>query len=112
MRFVLLLLGLGIAAFCFRTALRAFRAPILHPWWWAFVCIFCAPVTTFTMETGAVSTNVFWVSFFGVGYWHVLPNGPTMIQLGFPAGAILFLSRRRKLLAAARPMLAEDRLPP
>jgi hypothetical protein len=47
-----------------------------------------------------------------VGYWHALPSGPTIIQVAFPTGALLFLNRRRKLVAAARPALSEDQLPP
>ena len=111
MRLVLVLLGLGIAGFCLRTAFQAFRSPILHPWWWTFVCVLCAPVTSFNIDTGALSTNVLSGVLFGIGYWHALPNGPTVVQTGFPVGALLFLQRRRRLIAAARPMLAEDQVP-
>jgi hypothetical protein len=68
-------------------------------------------VTTLNVDAGQLSSNVVSVLLFGIGYWQTLPSGPTIIQIGFPAGALLFLSRRRRLVAAWRPMLAEDRLP-
>jgi hypothetical protein len=111
MRYILLLGGLLIAVFAVRTAILAFRSPIRHRWWWTFICLLCAPVTTFNVDTGTLSTDLLSVLLFGVGYWQTLPDGPTIIQVGFPAGALLFLSRRRKLVSAARPMLAEDQLP-
>jgi hypothetical protein len=111
LRYVVIIGGLLIVAFTLRTAVTAFRSPIRHPWWWAFVCLLCAPETTLNLDTGKLSTNLLSVLLFGVGYGQALPSGPTIIQVGFPAGALLFLSRRRKLVRAARPMLAEDKLP-
>ena len=101
MRYVLLLSGVLIAALAVRTAVVAFRSPIRHRWWWTFISLLCAPVTTFTVDTGTLSTNLLSVLLFGIGYWHTLPSGPTIIEVGFPAGALLFLSRRRKLVSAA-----------
>ena len=112
MRYVLLLAGLLIVVFTLRAAVTAFRSPIRHPWWWTFICLLCAPVTTLNADTGTLSTNLLSFLLFGAGYWHALPSGPTIIQVGFPAGPLLFLNRRRKLIRAARPMLAEDKLPP
>jgi hypothetical protein len=109
-RHAFLLLGLVIVLFTLRTAITAFRSPIRHPWWWTFVCLLCAPVTTLNVEAGTLLSNLLSVLLFGVGYWHTLPSGPTIIQVGFPVGGLLFLSRRRKLAAAWRPMLAEDKL--
>ncbi len=111
MSHVFLLLGLVIVLFTLRTAVAAFRSPIRHPWWWTFICLLCAPVTTLNVDAGTLSLNLLSVLLFGVGYWHPLPSGPTIIQVGFPVGALLFLSRRRKLVAAWRPMLSEDKLP-
>ena len=108
MRYVLLAGGLLIAIFTVRTAVLAFRSPIRHPWWWAFVCLLCAPVTTFNVDAGTLSTKLLSVLLFGIGYWQTLPSGPIIIQVAFPAGALLFLSRRRKLVSAARPVMAED----
>jgi hypothetical protein len=56
MRYVLIGVGLLIAAFTVRTAAMAFRSRIRHPWWWAFVCLLCAPVVTFNLDTGALTT--------------------------------------------------------
>jgi hypothetical protein len=111
MIWALVLLGLSVAAFCVRTAIRAYRAPIRHPWWWTFVCLVCAPVSVFNLTTGQLSTQLLSFNLFGFGYWHGLPAGPTIVQVAFPAGAALFLGRRRHLIRAARPLLAEDRLP-
>jgi hypothetical protein len=110
LRYLVIIGGLLIVAFSLRTAVTAFRSPIRHPWWWTFVCLLCAPVTTLDLDTGTLSTDLLSVLLFGVGYWQVPPSGPTIIQVGFPAGALLFLRRRRKLVRAARPMLGEDRL--
>jgi hypothetical protein len=110
-RYLFLIVGLLVVLFTLRTAVTAFRSPIRHPWWWTFVSLLCAPVTTLNVDAGTLSSNLLSVLLFGVGYWHALPNGPTIIQVGFPAGALLFLSRRRKLVSAWRPMLAEDKLP-
>ena len=111
MIYALVVLGLAIAAFAVRTAIIAYRAPILHPWWWAFVCLICAPVTTFNLSTGRLATQILAFNLFGFGYWHGLPAGPTIVQVAFPAGAVLFLSRRRRLMRAARPAMAEEQLP-
>ena len=111
MRYVVPFLGLLIVLFTLRTAVTAFRSPIRHPWWWTFVCLLCAPVTTLNLDAETFSSNLLSVLLFGAGCWHSLPSGPTIIQVGFPAGALLFLSRRRKLVAAWRPMLAEGKLP-
>ena len=111
MIYALVVLGLAIAVFALRTAVIAFRAPILHPWWWTFVCLVCAPVITFDLSTGRLGTQILAFNLFGFGYWHTLPAGPTMVQVAFPAGAVLFLNRRRRLMRAARPLMAEDQLP-
>ena len=112
MRYVLVLGGLLVTVFAIRTAIVAFRSTIRHPWWWAFVCLLCAPVTTFDVAAGQLSTDLLSVTMFGLGYWQGPPGQATFIQVGFPAGALLFLHRRRKLVSAFRPMLPEDRLPP
>jgi hypothetical protein len=109
--YVLLLGGLIVAAFAIRTALIAYRSPIRHPKWWAFVCLVCAPVTTLNADAGSFSTNLLSLNLFGIGYSKGLPDGPTLISIAFPVGALLFLARRRKLVASAHPMLPEDQLP-
>ena len=111
MRYVFLGVGLLVVLFTLRTAVTAFRSPIRHPWWWTFVSLLCAPVTTLNVDAGTLSLDLLSVLLLGVGYWHALPSGPTVIQVGFPVGALLFLNRRRKLVRAWRPMLAEDKLP-
>ena len=111
MGYLLGAVALALLLFVFGTARVAFRSKIQHPWWWAFVCLVCAPVTSLNLSTGQTSTQLFAFNLFGVGYWHALPNGPTIMQLAFPAGALLFLTRRRALLAKARPAMAEDQLP-
>ena len=111
MRYLMLGAGLLIAVFTLRTASLAFRSQIAHPWWWTFVCLVCAPVAALNVDTGALTTQVLAANLLGISYMHALPSGPTIIHLAFPAGALLYLNRRRKLLAAARPMMPEDRLP-
>jgi hypothetical protein len=110
-RYVLLVIGLGVALFVLRTAILAFRSPIRHPWWWTFVCLLCGPVTTLNVDTGTMSTDLLSIVVLGVGYFETSPSGPTIIEVGFPLGTLLFLNRRRKLVSQARPMLAEDQLP-
>ena len=111
MGYLLGVVALALLLFVFGTARAALRSTIQHPWWWAFVCLICAPVTTFNLTTGQATTKLLAFNLFGVGYWRTLPNGPTLLQLAFPAGAALFLSRRRELVARARPALPEDKLP-
>jgi hypothetical protein len=112
MRYVLFVGGLLIVVFAVRTAIVAFRSTIRHPWWWAFVCLLCAPVTTLDLTAGRLSTDLLSILPFGFGYWQGPPGEPTLIQVGFPIGALLFLQRRRKLVSAFRPMMPEDQLPP
>jgi chromate transport protein ChrA len=111
MRYLLAGVAIALVVFVLWSAYSAFRSKIEHPWWWTFVCLVCAPVTTFNLTTGQAATRLLAFNLFGAGYWHVLPNGPTMIQVAFPAGALLFWTRRRALLARARPAMAEDQLP-
>jgi uncharacterized membrane protein len=111
MRYLMLGAGLLIAVFTFRTALLAFRSQIEHPWLWTFVCLVCAPVATLYVDTGTLTTQILAANLLGIGYMHALPNGPNVIHLAFPAGAVLYLNRRRKLISMARPMMPEDQLP-
>jgi hypothetical protein len=111
MRYLAVTLALIVPVFAVRTAVTAYRSTIEHPKWWTFVCLLCAPVTTLNLSSGEVSASLLSFNLFGLGYWHMLPDGPWFLQVAFPAGAVLFLNRRRKLLAAARPLCPEDQLP-
>jgi hypothetical protein len=111
MRYLLAGVAIALVLFVLASALTAFRSRIQHPWWWTFVCLVCAPVTTFNLTSGQATTQGLAFNLFGAGYWHGLPNGPTIVQVAFPAGALLFWTRRRALLARARPAMPEDQLP-
>lgn len=98
---ILLFAGIASLIFCVATARRAWRSPIRHRWWWTFVCIVCAPVMTYNGKTGSVSTSMFSASLFGLGVGTNWNGG--WVQFAPPLGALVFLQRRRALIAAALP---------
>lgn len=96
---ILLFAGIASLIVSVATARRAWRSHIRHRWWWTFVCLVCAPVMTYDGRTGRVSTSVLSASLFGLGVG-TNPNGG-WVQFAPPLGALLFLQRRRALIAAA-----------
>ena len=97
--------GVGIA-----TAIRAYRSQIRRRWLWILISLLGAPVTTMNWATGQVRTQALRIQLVNVGVVRPGANAPWFLSVAFPLGAFLFLSRRRKLLADARPLLPEDRL--
>jgi hypothetical protein len=110
MRFLIVLALLALPVFCIWTAFKAYRSPIRHPILWALVCTLCAPVTSIDLNSGRISAQLFWILIFGVGYAENSREGTALLQIAFPAGAALFLTRRRRLMIAHRPMLPDDQL--
>ena len=97
--------GFGIA-----TAIRAYRSQIRRRWLWILISLLGAPVTTMNWATGQVRTQALRIQVVNVGVVRPSPNEPWFLSVAFPVGAFLFLSRRKKLLADARPLLSEERL--
>ena len=110
-RVLIFLLLLVIPVFCIWTAVRAFRSPIRHPIVWALVCTLCAPTTSIELSSRRVSTNPLFVLILGLGVSGSPRDDTAMLLVGFPAGAVLFLSRRRKLIVVHRPLRPTDQLP-
>jgi hypothetical protein len=104
--------AVAVMAFGFRTAWVAMRSPIGHPYWWAFVSLLGAPVTTVDWWTGRVTTAVFSVQFLNAGFGAGPPGTPAWIAVAFPVGALLFRQRRRHLVGERFPARPESHLPP
>jgi hypothetical protein len=100
--------GLAVLAFALRIAWMALRSPVRHRYWWAFVSTVCAPTISLDLNTGAISSHLF--SFVILGVSWVQGGTGSLIDLGVPCGALLFLQRRRQLVAAAYPALSEEAL--
>ena len=98
------------ASFGIATAIRAYRSQIRRRWLWILICLLGAPVTTMNWATGQVRTQALRIQIVNVGVVRPGPNAPWFLSVAFPVGAFLFLSRRKKLLADARPLLSEERL--
>src|SRR6266581_3491196 len=101
--FLALTFGLG-------TAVRAYRSPIRRRWLWILISLLGAPVTTMNWTTGEIATRALTVQLLNVGVVRPGPTAPWFLSVAFPIGAFLFLNRRRRLVATARPLLAEDQL--
>ena len=97
--------GVGIA-----TAIRAYRSQIRRRWLWILISLLGAPVTTMNWATGQVRTQALRIQVVNVGVVRPAADAPWFLSVAFPLGAFLFLSRRKKLLADARPLLPEERL--
>jgi hypothetical protein len=111
--FVRILLTAGAllaGGFSIVTAIRAYRSRIQRRWLWILISLLGTPVTTMNWSTGEVRTRALSVLLFSAGFLKPGPNAPWFVDVAFPLGAFLFLGRRKKLLAAARPLLAEDEL--
>ena len=98
------------AGFSVVTAIRAFRSRIRRRWLWILISLLGAPVTTMNWATGQLRTQTLRIQLVNVGVVRPGPNAPWFLSVAFPLGAFLFVSRRKKLLADARPLLPEDRL--
>jgi hypothetical protein len=110
-RFLIFPLLLVVPVFCVWNAVRAFRSPIRHPIVWALVCTLCSPTTSIVLSSRNMSTNPLFVLILGLGVSGSPRDDTAVLMVGFPAGAVLFLSRRRKLIAAHRPLMPTDQLP-
>ncbi len=104
--------ALGLAAFGLWTAWTAFRSPINHPYWWAFVSLLGAPVTTFDWASGHVSTQLLSLQLLNAGFIIDPTTAVATVSLAFPAGALLFRQRRRQLVLVRFPLRPDDQLPP
>jgi len=60
------------------------------------------PVTALNWATGEVHTNQFSVLLFGVGWFQANVYAPVILQVAFPVGAAIFLTRRYQLILQAR----------
>jgi len=98
------------AGFSVATAIRAYRSRIRRRWLWILISLLGAPVTTMNWTTGQVRTQTLRIQLANVGVVRPGPNAPWFLSVAFPIGAFVFLSRRKKLLADARPLLAEEHL--
>ena len=110
-RAIMSILAIGALLFGVRTAWVAFRSPINHPYWWAFVSLLGTPVTTLTWGTGAIDTRILTVQFPILGFTFGGPDIPTLLAIGFPVGALVFRQRRRSLIARRYPARPENQLP-
>jgi len=68
-------------------------------------------ISSIDLKSGRATIEPLYIILFGVGFVEKPQEGTALLQIAFPAGAALFLSRRRRLLAAHRPMTPEDQLP-
>src|SRR5436305_2927483 len=101
---ILLSLGAAFAAgFGVATAIRAYRSQIRRRWLWILISLLGTPVTTMNWATGQVRTQTLRIQLFNVAVLKPGPHAPWFLSVAFPLGAFLFLSRRKKLLADARP---------
>ena len=111
-RVLFVVLAFAVPAFCLMTARLALRSSIAHRYWWAFVSLLGSPVMTLGWDANWFTTRVLTVQFLGVGFQIGAVGTPSWLAVAIPTGALVFRQRRRDLLRAHRPLLAEDQLPP
>jgi hypothetical protein len=109
-RVVMVIAAAFVVVFSILSAVFAYRSEIRHRVLWAFLCLLGSPVTTMNWSTGAVGTRLLRVQVLGVGAVKPRPDAPWFLSVAFPVGAVLFRARRKKLIAAHRPLRAEDQI--
>jgi hypothetical protein len=97
-----LLLTLLILAISLVTAIIAASSPIRHKWIWAVIALLGSPGVTVDWDTGAFLDRVAMIQVLSVGvsrstepgrHWH--------LTVTLPLGAVIFLARRRALIASS-----------
>jgi hypothetical protein len=111
-RVMFVVLAFAVPAFCLATARLALRSAIAHRYWWAFISLLASPVMTLGWDSNWFTTRVLTVQLLGVGFQIGAAGTPSWLAVALPSGALLFRQRRRELMRAHRPLLAEDMLPP
>jgi hypothetical protein len=111
LRGAILATAVGVLAFGLWTAWIAFRSPIGHRYWWAFVSLLGAPVASFNWSSGLSDTTIMLFQLPPVWFSTGSADDQAWIAVAFPLGAVLFRQRRRRLVGERFPMRAEDKLP-
>jgi hypothetical protein len=99
-----------VLAFSLVSAVFAYRSDIRRRLLWALVCLVGGPVTTMNWETGALRTRMMSVQLLGVAAIKPGPSAPWFVSVAFPFGAVLFRTRRKRLIADHHPLRAEDQI--
>ena len=102
MALLFLLVAVLVLAISLVAAVLAARSPIRHKWLWVAISLLGAPGVIVDWNTGQFLTRIALIQVFGVGVSR--SNGPGahwLITVAFPLGAVIFLSRRRALIARA-----------
>ena len=106
MPLLFLLVAVVVLATSLVAAVLAARSPILRRWVWVAIALVGAPGVTVDWDTGQFLTRVAPIQVLGVGVSRSIEPGKHWhITVAFPLGAVIFLARRRALIAhaSARP---------
>jgi hypothetical protein len=96
-----LLVAVVFFAISLIAALIATVSPILQRWVWVAICLLGAPGVRVDWNTGQF-LNVALFQVFSVGISRSIePGKHWLITVAFPLGAVIFLARRRALIARA-----------
>ena len=102
MTLLFLLVAILVLATSLVAAVLAARSPIRRKWLWVAISLLGAPGVTVDWNTGHFLTRVALIQVLGVGVSRsVDPGAHWHITVAFPLGAVIFLARRRALIARA-----------
>jgi hypothetical protein len=100
--FLFLLVAVVVLATSLVAAVLAARSPIRHKWLWVAISLLAAPAVSVDWNTGEFLSRVALIQVFGVGVSRSIdPGAHWHITVAFPLGAVIFLARRRALIAGA-----------
>ena len=97
-----LLVAVLVLAISLVAAVLAARSPIRQKWLWVAISLLGAPGVTVDWNTGQFLTRVALIQVLGAGVSRSTdPGAHWLITVAFPLGAVIFLARRRALIARA-----------
>jgi hypothetical protein len=98
--YVMLLLSLVVPLSIVGTLAVWWRTPMpRRKWLWGIFIALGIGKCTLNWTTGQVGFELLRVLFLGAGFVKAGPYGPVVLSVAVPAGALIFLARRRKWLA-------------
>ena len=102
MALLFLLVAVLVLATSLVAAVLAAWSPIRQEWLWVAIALLGAPGVTVDWNTGQFLTRVALIQVLGVGVSRShAPGAHWLITVAFPLGAVIFLARRRALIARA-----------
>lgn len=102
LHWVVLVLMVLVPLFIVFTLVLCWRTPMVkRKWLWMLFIALGVSQLTLNWSTGAYGYQLLHVMLLGAGFLKAGPYAPWLFSVGFPLGAVVFLMRRRSLIAKA-----------